>query len=672
MAESSKPVREGCSPACRAEDVPYALRSHGQCWMAPDRAAGVLAENAPGVLVIDDDRAVLHYVARCLAHAGFWVCQQSSGAAGIEAARTCMPDVIVCDVTMPEVDGHEVLRSVRDDPVTREIPFIFLTAKQERRDIRKGMQLGADDYLPKPFSIEELVEAVRARLDRKWQLVERESVRIRDMAQRIDANSQRAHDDNGRLRLLDLSGFEDALRRAAGSDGSIPQSLAVYRWKDADRIYQELGPAAGEALQRQFDERFLDCLRFHPDAVACGRAGLQRSGLLFEGSSAEAHEAAAQRILTEMTRPYRVDGREVFAQFCAGLSRRSAAGNGCTASERSAAALLEAEAALCVARPLAGSRLVVHDGASMPVHGGRMRLDADLHHAVERGELRLHFQPQVDMRTDEVVGFEALVRWQHRELGMVSPAEFIPIAERNGSIRAIGEWVLRESCRQMASWLRQGASIRHVAVNVSAVQMEEGLVELVRDALRESSLPAHFLQLEITESALLLDMPRAMRILESLREAGTSVAIDDFGVGYSSLCYLRQFKFDVLKIDRSFVSDLEREPEKVAICEMILHLARLLRFEVVAEGVETVRAKDLLTNEGCRYGQGYLFSRPLPQDVLTRALWSCLGAPSRLTPTSAGPMKVDALLHAVRLPVLATHSVSQQAQAAGVERGMTA
>ena len=128
-------------------------------------------------------------------------------------------------------------------------------------------------------------------------------------------------------------------------------------------------------------------------------------------------------------------------------------------------------------------------------------------------------------------------------------------------------------------------------------------------------------------------MPRAMRILESLREAGTSVAIDDFGVGYSSLCYLRQFKFDVLKIDRSFVSELEREPEKVAICEMILHLARLLRFEVVAEGIETVRAKDLLTNEGCRYGQGYLFSRPLPQDVLTRALWSSLGAPSRLTPT---------------------------------------
>jgi EAL domain-containing protein (putative c-di-GMP-specific phosphodiesterase class I) len=280
--------------------------------------------------------------------------------------------------------------------------------------------------------------------------------------------------------------------------------------------------------------------------------------------------------------------------------------------------------------------------------------------------------PQVDMRTDEVVGFEALVRWQHRELGMVSPAEFIPIAERNGSIRVIGEWVLRESCRQMASWLRQGASIRHVAVNVSAVQMEDGLVELVRDALRESSLPAHCLQLEITESALLLDMPRAMRILESLREAGTSVAIDDFGVGYSSLCYLRQFKFDVLKIDRSFVMDLERESEKVAICEMILHLARLLRFEVVAEGVETVRAKDLLTNEGCRYGQGYLFSRPLPQDVLTSALWSSLGAPSRLTPTADGPMKVDALLHAVRLPVLASNSASQQAQAAGVERGMTA
>ena len=624
------------------------------------------------MLVIDDDPAVLHYVARCLAHAGFWVCLQGGGAAGIEAARNCMPDVIVCDVTMPGVDGHEVLRAIRANPITREIPFIFLTAKQERRDIRSAMQLGADDYLPKPFSIEELVEAVRARLDRKWQMVERESVRIRDMAQRIDAHSQRARDDDGRLRLLDLGGFEDALRRAAERDGSIPQSLAVFRWKDADRVYQELGPAAGEELQRQFDKRFLDCLRFHHDAIAVGRAGLQRSGLLFEGASFGAHEEAAQRILAEMTRPYRVDGKEVFAQFCAGLSRRTEAANGRTAAERCAAALLEAEAALGVARPLAGSRLIVHDGASMPVRGERMRLDADLHHAVERGELRLHFQPQVDMRTDEVVGFEALVRWQHRELGMVSPAEFIGIAERNGSIRAIGEWVLRESCRQMASWLRQGASIRHVAVNVSAVQMEEGLVDLVRDALRESSLPAHFLQLEITESALLSDMPRAMRILESLRETGCSVAIDDFGVGYSSLCYLRQFKFDVLKIDRSFVMDLEREPEKVAICEMILHLARLLRFEVVAEGVETVRAKDLLTNEGCRYGQGYLFSRPVPQEVLTCALWSSLCAPFRIAPIASGSMTMAALAQAVRLPVRASGATSRRAPGTSAERGMTA
>jgi EAL domain-containing protein (putative c-di-GMP-specific phosphodiesterase class I)/CheY-like chemotaxis protein len=624
------------------------------------------------VLVIDDDPAVLHYVARCLAHSGFWVCLQSSGATGIEAARNCTPDVIVCDVTMPDVDGHAVLRAVRADPATREIPFIFLTAKQERRDIRTAMQLGADDYLPKPFSIEELVEAVRARLDRKWQMVERESVRIRDMAQRIDANSQRSRDDDGRLRLLDLGGFADALRRAAERDDSIPQSLAVFRWKDADRVYQELGPAAGEELQRQFDKRFLDCLRFHPDAIAFGRAGLQRSGLLFEGTSLSAHEDAAQRILAEMTRPYRVEGKEVFAQFCAGLSRRSDVANGRTAAERSAAALLEAEAALGVARPLAGSRLIVHDGASMPVRGERMRLDADLHHAVERGELRLHFQPQVDMRTDEVVGFEALVRWQHRELGMVSPAEFIAIAERNGSIRSIGDWVLRESCRQMASWLRQGASIRHVAVNVSAVQMEEGLVDLVRDALRESGLAAHFVQLEITESALLSDMPRAMRILESLRATGCSVAIDDFGVGYSSLCYLRQFKFDVLKIDRSFVMDLEREPEKVAICEMILHLARLLRFEVVAEGVETVRAKDLLTNEGCRYGQGYLFSRPLPQEVLTCALWSSQCAPLRITQIARGSLTMSALAQAVRLPVRAPSSASRRTPGSAEERGMTA
>ena len=248
VSDSEREV--GRSPECRSEPgcCWRTDRDADACWRAPERNWVGERRNAPGVLVIDDDPAILRYVGRCLAHAGFWVCEESSGAAGIEAAIRCRPDVIVCDVTMPGVDGHDVLRAVRAEPESREIPFIFLTAKQERRDVRMGMQLGADDYLPKPFSIEELVEAVRSRLDRKWQMVEAQSIRIRDMAQRIDAHPHRGRDESGRLRVLDLAAFEEVLRRAAEAVPATDMPLAVLRWKDADRIYQEFGPAAGEAL----------------------------------------------------------------------------------------------------------------------------------------------------------------------------------------------------------------------------------------------------------------------------------------------------------------------------------------------------------------------------------------------------------------------------------------
>lgn len=632
------------------------------CWLQPGAKCTCASTEAPSVLVIDDDPAVLRYVSRCLSRSGFRVCAQNGGKAGVEAAAHCRPDVIVCDVTMPGMDGHEVLQQVRNAPGSREIPFIFLTAKQERKDVRKGMQLGADDYLPKPFSIEELVEAVRSRLDRKWQMIEAASVRIRDMAQRIETNETRDGDEAGKKRLLELPAFEAAMRDAAEAMPPTDLPLAVYRWKDADVIHQQIGAGAVEELQRQFAERLRDVAASRPDVMAIGRAGLQRLGVLFAGSAAVSGEAAASQILAELSKPYLVGGSELFVQFCAGYTRGSAANAG-PAAGRPAAVMLEAEAALRVARPAAGSKLVAYKSEAMALPAERLRLESDLHHAVERDQLRLHFQPQVDLTTDEITGFEALVRWQHHELGMVSPAEFIPIAERNGSIRAIGEWVLRESCRQMASWRRQGSDIRHVAVNLSAVQLDDNLADLVRSALHDAQLAPSFLQLEITETALLDDLQRSQRILQDLRQTGVTIAIDDFGVGYSSLGYLRQLQFDVLKIDRCFVNGIEREPERLAICEMILNLARLLRFEVVAEGIETQRAAELLASRGCRLGQGYHFSRPLPQEALTWALWSVgrvVEIPGQAAPAAASRLTSASLSACVKLPVKAASNLERR------------
>ncbi len=639
-----------------AESCPTQAGSQDEaCWLQSGGQFRNVRSDAPSVLVIDDDPSVLRYVSRCLVRYGFSVCAQNSGAAGVDAAIRCRPDVIVCDVTMPGMDGHEVLHRVRSVPSSRDIPFIFLTAKQERKDIRKGMQLGADDYLPKPFSIEELVDAVRSRLDRKWQVIDAASVRIREIAQRIETNERINGEGGGKQRLLDLGAFEAAMRERSETLPLVDLPVAVFRWKDADAIYQQLGIAAVEDMQGQIAERLREVAANRSEVVAIGRAGMQRLGVLFDAPASSVAGGVAQRILEDLSKPYQVGGSEVFIQFCAGYTRGKSTDVHASGS-RTAAVMHEAEAALHIARSAAGSKLVVYKPEAMAVPAERRRLESDLHHSVERNQLRLHFQPQVALTTDEIASFEALVRWQHHELGMVSPAEFIPIAERNASIRPIGEWVLRESCRQMASWRRQGASLRHVAVNLSAVQMDDALPDLVRSALQDAQLEPQSLQLEITETAVLDDLQRSQRILQELRQTGVTIAIDDFGVGYSSLGYLRQLQFDVLKIDRSFVNGIEREPERFAICEMILDLAHRLRFEVVAEGVETQEAAELLASRGCRFGQGYHFSRPLPQDVVTSALWSTsrvVTSGDANCPGAVVPLTSAALAAAIQLPVKA-------------------
>jgi EAL domain-containing protein (putative c-di-GMP-specific phosphodiesterase class I) len=283
--------------------------------------------------------------------------------------------------------------------------------------------------------------------------------------------------------------------------------------------------------------------------------------------------------------------------------------------------LLQAETA---SRPAPGEARqsvgVFRDGMRAgPVEN--LRLDADLHHAVQRGQLHVVYQPQVELASDVVLGFEALVRWQHPEFGTVSPAHFIPLAEQNGTILRIGEWVLWEACRQAAEWLRHGFPVGRIAVNVSAVQMQEADVpELVRAALAAHALDPSRLQLEITESAVLHDLARAKSMIRDVRESGVSVAIDDFGTGQSSLAYLQQLKFDELKIDRSFIQGVEHHADRVAIVELILNLAEKLGFTVTAEGIENAVTRDLLTSRRCQLGQGYHFARPMSAEAVAAVM----------------------------------------------------
>jgi EAL domain-containing protein (putative c-di-GMP-specific phosphodiesterase class I) len=245
---------------------------------------------------------------------------------------------------------------------------------------------------------------------------------------------------------------------------------------------------------------------------------------------------------------------------------------------------------------------------------------ADLRHAVSRGQLRLHFQPILTLGGESVAGVEALVRWQHPQRGLVPPDEFIRLAENRGLIVDIGNWVLREACGQAARWVNAGPGGKalSMAVNISALQLAPcaGLVDSVAEVLRESGIEPAMLVLEITESALMGDAEGALEILTQLKELGVRLAIDDFGTGYSSLVYLKRFPVDVLKVDRSFIAGLGQDPEDSAIVTSVIGLARAVGVVAVAEGVETTEQLVALQELGCEFGQGFLWSRPVPANEL--------------------------------------------------------
>jgi EAL domain-containing protein (putative c-di-GMP-specific phosphodiesterase class I) len=251
----------------------------------------------------------------------------------------------------------------------------------------------------------------------------------------------------------------------------------------------------------------------------------------------------------------------------------------------------------------------------------RLSLESALRGALERRELSLHYQPQINLASGAIIGVEALLRWRHPVLGWVAPDRFIPVAEDSGLIVPIGEWVLQEACRQVRAWQAAGLAPLLMAVNVSGVQFRQAdLAETVRDILAEHGLTAASLELEVTESVLMKSADSTVEILHKFREMGVRLAIDDFGTGYSSLSYLKRFPIDKLKIDRSFVSDITTDPDDAAIASAIIAMAHRLRLKVIAEGVETPGHLRFLFQEGCDEAQGYHYSKPLPPDDLERLM----------------------------------------------------
>ncbi|HRP98144.1 MAG TPA: EAL domain-containing protein [Rhodocyclaceae bacterium] len=370
-------------------------------------------------------------------------------------------------------------------------------------------------------------------------------------------------------------------------------------------INDTLGHHVGDQLLRVVAERIVQCVRA-TDTVS--RPGGDEFTLLLPDIAGPDDAArVAEKVLDALARPYSIDGRQLMISASVGI--------GLYPDDGADIAALMRSADLAMYHGKESGRNAYHffrAEMNERVHE-RMALETALRRALKNGEFLLHYQPQIDSATRRIVGVEALLRWQDPEAGLVSPARFIPLAEETGLILPLGAWVLKEACRQNRAWQAAGLPALPVAVNISALQFRQRqFVELVADALAASGLTAACLELELTESIMMDAAERHLEVLEAIRDMGIRMAIDDFGTGYSSLAYLKRLPIDKLKIDQAFVRDVATDPDDAAIVGAIIGLARNMKLEVIAEGVESEAQLDFLRRGGCDQVQGYLFSPPLP------------------------------------------------------------
>jgi len=402
--------------------------------------------------------------------------------------------------------------------------------------------------------------------------------------------------------------FRDRLGQALVRAGRRKDAVGVL-FLDLDNfklVNDSLGHQFGDKLLTEAAARLRACVRAQ-DTVA--RLGGDEFVVILELLAGEEDALpVAKAIAHQFSRPFVLDGREVVVTASIGIAISDAG------QEHAESLLRDADLAMYRAKSDGRARYIVFDPSMQTDSLARLELENDLRHALDQNELRVHYQPIVVMESGEFTEVEALVRWQHPTRGLVSPGEFIPIAEETGLIIPLGLWVLEEACRQVVAWHEQFATknLLTLSVNLSPRQFQQpSLVADVARVLHESGLPASCLKLEITEGVIMRDAEATIRTLWELKDLGLQLAIDDFGTGYSSLSYLKRLPLDVLKIDRSFVSGIGNNQEDTAIVHAIMALAKSLSLKVTGEGIETAEQAALLGEWGCDRGQGYLFSRPL-------------------------------------------------------------
>jgi diguanylate cyclase (GGDEF)-like protein len=576
-----------------------------------------LDQSSLDVLIVDDMPDNLRLLSTLLEREGYSVRKATDGEMALKAIQILKPDLVLLDIMMPRLDGYEVCQKLKRNQGMQDVPVIFLTALNEVFDKVKAFDVGGCDYITKPFQIEEVLLRIRNQI-----MLKDAERQLRDINAQLEfrveqrtLELQQANTQLLKMALYDAltglpnrSQFLQLLEAAIARYQSEAVGFAVL-FLDCDRfkvVNDSLGHSFGDKVLFNLSQRFQKAL---PDSDVLARLGGDEFAVLLNGVDiVEEAIAKADILLNTLSKALHIDGREIFLDASIGIVLSD---ENYTKPEY---VLRDADTAMYRAKASKGNQCHVFDTFMHQEALQRLQLEVDLRRAIENKELVLRYQPIVCLKTGRVSAVEALIRWLHPHRGLVSPEEFIPLAEETGLIHGIGWWVLEEACRQMREWQRSGlvdASFM-MSINLSVQQFQSrDLVEGIDRILATTGIHPWQLDLEITESVIMEGLKPTMTTLHRLKDRQIKLSLDDFGTGFSSLSYLHAFPFDVLKIDKSFVQRLDSANESINLVPSIMAIAHTMNISVIAEGIESMMQLNHLQDLNCPLGQGYFFAKPL-------------------------------------------------------------
>ncbi len=563
------------------------------------------------IMMVDDEPITMEVVQTFLEEFGYSnFIQIENPLEAMAAIKEYSPDLLLLDLIMPKKPGMEILREIHDNSkLAAHLPVVVLTASSNAQDKLTALELGAADFLSKPVDQSELGLRIRNTLAAKAymdQLAYYDSVTGLPngnlFKERLGWGVEKAKWAEEKLDLLAIS---------LDNFSWLNSSVGFHETDNIVKVIADRLRVVGIDLEKLSGEKKL----------AKGSLGLFRTDvstftlLIEDAVNTDSTAFIAKCILKVVRQPVRVQGDDVVVTASIGIA------NFPTECSDYESLLRQAFAAKDLIIKQGGDSFSFSSRTLNEDYERRFALESHLRRAIELDEMFLVFQPKVDVKNGKVSGVEALLRWNNRKFGLISPVDFIPIAESTKLINSIGEWVMLEACRVQARWRKRFGVSMVMSINVSTQQMEEkGFLNVVKRVLAVTGVDPQSIKLEITESLLLDDVEEKIVLIKTLKELGLQISIDDFGTGYSSLSYLARLPADELKIDRSFITDVESNKESRALVSTIIHMAHSLNLVAVAEGVETKEQLDFIRGEYCDMYQGYYFSKPLTLGEIERRL----------------------------------------------------